>query len=133
MTTKNPTDSSANRFKTFGSSPTNNSSHDSFDDSFDEPANPFRRRRRNESNESNESNEPVKPASRWSNLKLDEDENPRSPRNSFQKRSGDFGPDKDKYGNYRKPTFRRSTRPKTPPPPTFCLEKSLPTDFPALG
>jgi len=130
MTTVNrSTDCSANRFKTFEYS-TNNSSHDSFDDSFDEPKNPFRRRKSNESNESTES---VKPASRWSNLKLDEDENPHSPRNSFQKRSGDFGPDKDKYGNYRKPTFRRSTRPKTPPPPVFCLEKSLVTDFPALG
>ena len=93
--------------------------------------NPFMSK--NESNESNESRN-IKPVSaRWSKLSSEEEEEERtrgSPRNTFQKRRNNFGPDKDKYGNYRKSTFRRETRPKTPPPPTFDLET---TDFPPLG
>ena len=53
-----------------------------------------------------------------------------SPRNTFRKDKSNFGPDKDKYGNYRKPTFRRTTRPKTPPPKIFDYKDD---DFPTLG
>jgi len=67
---------------------------------------------------------------RWSNLKAEEDEDTnRSPKNTFKKRSN-FGPNKDRYGNYRKPMFRRETRPKTPPPPEFDFKED---DFPVLG
>ena len=84
-------------------------------------------------NESTESRNTKHVSARWSNLSSEEEEEERtrrSPRNTFQKRRSNFGPDKDKYGNYRKSTFRRSTRPKTPPPPTFDLKT---TDFPPLG
>lgn len=85
-------------------------------------------------NESNESRNTKPVSARWSKLSSEEEEEEertrRSPRNTFQKRRSNFGPDKDKYGNYRKSTFRRETRPKTPPPPTFDLET---TDFPPLG
>ena len=84
-------------------------------------------------NESNESRY-TKPASaRWSNLSSGEEEEERtqsSPRNTFQQRRNNFGPDKDKHGNYRKSSFRRETRPKTPPPPTFDFKEG---DFPSLG
>ena len=76
----------------------------------------------------------TKPAStRWSKLSSEEEEEERSqssPRNTFQPRRSNFGPDKDKHGNYRKSTFRRETRPKTPPPPTFDFKEG---DFPSLG
>jgi len=75
----------------------------------------------------------TKPVStRWSNLSAEEDdERPHgSPKNTFRKKRSNFGPDKDKYGNYRKPTFRRQTRPKTPPPATFNFKED---DFPSLG
>jgi hypothetical protein len=84
-------------------------------------------------NESNESRY-TKPASaRWSNLSSGEEEEERtqsSPRNTFQQRRNNFGPDKDKHGNYRKSSFRKETRPKTPPPPTFDFKEG---DFPSLG
>jgi len=67
---------------------------------------------------------------RWSKLSSEEEKIHNSPRNTFQKRQSNFGPDKDRYGNYRKSAFRKETRPKTPPPPTFDLET---TDFPPLG
>jgi len=93
--------------------------------------NPFMSEKFGDSRESNmrESNmrEP-NVGSRWGDLSIGDEEDNRSPRNSFQR--GKFGPDKDRYGNYRKPTFKRTTRPKTPPPPTFNLKE---TDFPTLG
>ena len=88
---------------------------------------------KNKSNESNESNESryTKPVSaRWSKLSSEEERTQSSPRNTFQQRRNNFGPDKDKHGNYRKSTFRRETRPKTPPPPTFDFKED---DFPSLG
>jgi len=107
-TLKSTTDSSANRFKKL--------------DNHDKPAiesiteqNPFLK---------------GETTSRWSNLTMDEEH---SPRNSFQKKRSEFGPDKDQYGNFRKPTFRRSTKPRTPPKPKFDLAKASDTDFPALG
>jgi len=70
-------------------------------------------------------------SARWSNLSPEEEERTQSsPRNTFQQRRNNFGPDKDKHGNYRKSTFRRETRPKTPPPPTFDFKED---DFPSLG
>lgn len=107
------TDCSKNRFTTLNESQNNN---------------PFMSK-----NESNESRYTKPVSTRWSKLSSEEEEEERtrdSPRNTFQKRRSKFGPDKDKYGNYRKSTFRRETRPKTPPPPTFDLET---TDFPPLG
>ena len=111
------TDCSKNRFTTLDGS---------------QNKNPFLSK--NKSNESNESNESryTKPVSaRWSNLSPEEEETTQSsPRNTFQQRRNNFGPDKDKHGNYRKSTFRRETRPKTPPPPTFDFKED---DFPSLG
>ena len=122
------TDCSKNRFKTLDES---------------QNKNPFMGKNeshfmgKNEShfNSKNESNESmyVKPASaRWSNLSSGEEEErtQSSPRNTFQQRRNNFGPDKDKHGNYRKSSFRRETRPKTPPPPTFDFKEG---DFPSLG
>jgi hypothetical protein len=111
------TDCSKNRFTTLDES---------------QNKNPFMSK--NKSNKSNESNESryTKPVStRWSNLSPEEEERTQSsPRNTFQQRRNNFGPDKDKHGNYRKSTFRRETRPKTPPPPTFDFKED---DFPSLG
>ena len=83
-------------------------------------------------NESNESRYTKPVSARWSNLSPEEEEErtQSSPRNTFQQRRNNFGPDKDHRGNYRKSTFRRETRPKTPPPPTFDLKED---DFPSLG
>lgn len=106
-TLKTTTDSSANRFKKLDKPATEESITEQ---------NPFLKGETN--------------TSRWSNLTMDEEH---SPRNSFQKKRSEFGPDKDQYGNYRKPTFRRSTRPRTPPKPKFDLTKTSDTDFPALG
>jgi hypothetical protein len=111
---KPATDGSNNRFTTLDESQNNN---------------PFASK--NESNESNESKYAKPMSTRWSNLSSEEEERMcDSPRNTFQKRRSNFGPDKDKYGNYRKPTFRKETRPKTPPPPTFDFKEG---DFPSLG
>jgi len=109
------TDCSKNRFTTLNESQNNN---------------PFMSK--NESNESNESRYAKPVSTRWSKLSSEEEEERtrNSPRNTFQKKRSNFGPDKDKYGNYRKSTFRRETRPKTPPPPTFDFKED---DFPSLG
>jgi len=107
------TDCSKNRFTTLNESQNNN---------------PFMSK-----NESNESRYAKPVSTRWSKLSSEEEEEERtrnSPRNTFQKKRSNFGPDKDKYGNYRKSTFRRETRPKTPPPPTFDFKED---DFPSLG
>ena len=115
------TDCSNNRFKTLDES---------------QNKNPFMGKNESHFMGKNESNESryTKPASaRWSNLSSGEEEEERtqsSPRNTFQQRRNNFGPDKDKHGNYRKSSFRRETRPKTPPPPTFDFKED---DFPSLG
>jgi len=111
-TLKTTTDSSANRFKNL--------------DTSEKPS----VKPTEESNDQNPFLKSETKTSRWSNLTMDEEH---SPRNSFQKKRSEFGPDKDQYGNYRKPTFRRSTRPRTPPKPKFDLAKASVTDFPALG
>ncbi|MEE8479139.1 MAG: hypothetical protein V3S42_03935 [Candidatus Neomarinimicrobiota bacterium] len=76
---------------------------------------------------------------RWSNLSQDFDRRDnneeRSPKNSFKKRRSDFskkpyGRHTDRYGNYKGSPFRRETRPKTPPPKEFKFEEN---DFPSLG
>jgi len=119
------TDCSKNRFTTLDESQNKNPF-------MSKNKSPFKSK--NESNESNESRY-TKPASaRWSNLSPEEEEEEErtqsSPRNTFQQRRHNFGPDKDHRGNYRKSTFRRETRPKTPPPPTFDLKED---EFPSLG
>ncbi len=72
---------------------------------------------------------------RWSNLEEEEHKEEGSPKNSFRKRRSDFsnkpyGRNTDRYGNYRGSSFRRETRPKTPPPKDFKMED---TEFPPLG
>ena len=67
---------------------------------------------------------------RWSSLDSHDDLSPNSPKNTFKKRDNNFGPDRDRYGNYRKSAFKKETRPKTPPPLTFKLEEN---EFPPLG
>ena len=114
------TDCSKNRFSTLDES---------------QNKNPFMSKNKSHFKSKNESNESMyaKPASaRWSKLSYEEEEErtQSSPRNTFQQRRNNFGPDKDKHGNYRKSTFRRETRPKTPPPPTFDFKED---DFPSLG
>lgn len=109
------TDCSKNRFTTLDES---------------QNKNPFMSK--NKSNKSNESRYTKPVSTRWSNLSPEEEEErtQSSPRNTFQQRRNNFGPDKDHRGNYRKSTFRRETRPKTPPPPTFDFKED---DFPSLG
>ncbi len=114
-TTDRSTDCSKNRFNTL-------------DDSKSE--NPFLSK--NKSNDNSTFKKTTFVSSRWSNLSsmdADDDSRNRSPKNTFRRKKSNFGPNKDKYGNYRKPTFRR-TRPKTPPPTTFDYKED---DFPTLG
>jgi len=86
---------------------------------------------KNESNESNESRYTKPVSARWLKLSSEEEERTQSsPRDTFQQRRSNFGPDKDNHGNYRKSTFRRETRPKTPPPPKFDFKED---EFPSLG
>ena len=125
------TDCSKNRFKTLDESQNKNPFMGKNESHF-MGKNESHFKSKNESNESNESMY-VKPASaRWSNLSSGEEEerNQSSPRNTFQQRRNNFGPDKDNRGNYRKSSFKRETRPKTPPPPTFDFKEG---DFPSLG
>jgi len=75
-----------------------------------------------------ESNESPPASTRWSTLSSEEERTPDSPRNTFQKSRRNFGPDKN--DNYRKSTFRKETRPKTPPLPTFDFKED---QFPSLG
>ena len=122
------TDCSKNRFKTLDESQNKNPFMGKNESHF-MGKNESHFKSKNESNESMY----VKPASaRWSNLSSGEEEErtQSSPRNTFQQRRNNFGPDKDKHGNYRKSSFRRETRPKTPPPPTFDFKED---DFPSLG
>ena len=125
------TDCSKNRFKTLDESQNKNPFMGKNESHF-MGKNESHFNSKNESNESNESRY-TKPASaRWSNLSSGEEEErtQSSPRNTFQQRRNNFGPDKDKHGNYRKSSFRKETRPKTPPPPTFDFKEG---DFPSLG
>jgi hypothetical protein len=97
--------------------------------------NPFLSKKKFENQES-QNTQPQN--TRWSNLSQDEyrDEESRSPKNSFRRRSRDnfdkrpYGKDTDRYGNYRGSRFRKETRPKTPPPKKFKMEEN---DFPPLG
>jgi len=124
------TDCSKNRFKTLDESQNKNPFMGKNESHF-MGKNESHFKSKNESNESNESKYAKPMSTRWSNLSSEEEERMcDSPRNTFQKRRSNFGPDKDKYGNYRKPTFRKETRPKTPPPPTFDFKEG---DFPSLG
>ena len=120
------TDCSKNRFKTLDESQNKNPFMGKNESHF-KSKNESHFKSKNESNESRY----TKPASaRWSNLSSGEERTQSSPRNTFQQRRNNFGPDKDKHGNYRKSSFKRETRPKTPPPPTFDFKEG---DFPSLG